>query len=270
MKICRIRDEYIDGSGEVGYLFYFENSHRFYIEIADGLDFWSAPPILDWYVERGIDYVDADWSIRWVKSRIIPPDRQNIGQILKNQGMDSYDEYRLLVYADGRCAQDECMVEEVREEDLPESILRRRDYHVQTVIPIGNNRVIVWFNDGISRICDVKKIVGKNSSYSKLLRDESLFFSVQVSEGGYGIRWDDEREIPYYKLREGSVEFLLSYHDLQLIIERETFDTAQTAERLNCTRQNIDDLVRRGKLHPVKTGAKNKLFMRSEVNERLW
>ncbi len=32
----------------------------------------------------------------------------------------------------------------------------------------------------------------------------------------------------------------------------------------------VPPLVRRGKLTPVKTGAKNKLFMRSEVDERLW
>ena len=83
MKICRICDEYYPELGDLGYLLYFENTHRFYIEIADGLDYWYAPPIMDWYIEHGIEYVDAEWSLKWVQNRIIPPDRQNIDDLVK-------------------------------------------------------------------------------------------------------------------------------------------------------------------------------------------
>ena len=270
MKICRIKDEFYPEFGDMGYLFYFENAHRFYIEIADGLDYWYAPPIMDWYIEHGIEYVDAEWSLRWVQNRIIPPDRQNIAQILKNQGMDSYNEYRMLVYSDGRCAQDECMVEEIHEEDLPDYITRRREKHVKSVFPLYNKRVMVFFNNGSSCAVDVPTIVKKDPRFSRILREENVFSKVHVSEGGYGICWDDQREIPFYELKNNGFDYMISYEDMRLIIERETLDTAQTAERLNCSRQNIDDLVRREKLRPVKTGAKNKLFMKSEIDERLW
>ncbi|MBQ1780336.1 MAG: helix-turn-helix domain-containing protein [Bacteroidales bacterium] len=46
--------------------------------------------------------------------------------------------------------------------------------------------------------------------------------------------------------------------------------TAEACELLQCSRQNIDDLVRRDKLHPIKPGGRTKLFLRSEVEERLW
>lgn len=38
---------------------------------------------------------------------MIPPDRQNIGEIMRKVGMQYYDEFPLLVYIGGRCCQDE-------------------------------------------------------------------------------------------------------------------------------------------------------------------
>ena len=270
MRICRIRNEYPGGPDVVGYLFYYENARRFYIEIADGLDYWSAPPLFDWYVKKGIECMDASWSFRWVSARIVPPDRQNIAQVLRNSGMDSYDEYKLLLYADGRCAQDDCMVEEIREEELPAYIIERMKQHIQAVFPLTENRVILFFRNNTSCVCDIADTSGRDPRFSRILRSQDVFSDVRVSEGGYGIRWDDEREIPYYVLSQAPVDYSLNYRDICCIIEHETFDTAQVTERLNCSRQNIDDLVRRGRLHPVKTGARSKLFIRSEVEERLW
>lgn len=43
----------------------------------------------------------------WVRQRIVPPDRQNIGQILKANGLEEYDEFSLLMFGSGRCAQDD-------------------------------------------------------------------------------------------------------------------------------------------------------------------
>ncbi len=40
--------------------------------------------------------------------------RQNIGQILRANGMKRYDEYALLVKNQGRCCQDEFYLEEIQ------------------------------------------------------------------------------------------------------------------------------------------------------------
>jgi predicted site-specific integrase-resolvase len=45
---------------------------------------------------------------------------------------------------------------------------------------------------------------------------------------------------------------------------------AEAAEILGCSRQNIDDLAKRGKLHPIKSSAKTTLFLKSEVLKRNW
>ena len=46
--------------------------------------------------------MNSDWSMRWVQSRIIPSSRQNIGEILRVNGMRSYDEHKLLLKNEGR------------------------------------------------------------------------------------------------------------------------------------------------------------------------
>lgn len=59
----------------------------------------------------GIRHVDSTWSMKWVQSRIVPSSRQNIGQILRANGMESYDEYKLLLKSQGRSCQDEFYIE---------------------------------------------------------------------------------------------------------------------------------------------------------------
>lgn len=51
--------------------------------------------------------MNSDWSMRWVQSRIIPSSRQNIGEILRVNGMRSYDEHKLLLKNEGWSCQDE-------------------------------------------------------------------------------------------------------------------------------------------------------------------
>ena len=59
--------------------------------------------------------MDSDWSMRWVQTRIIPSSRQNIGEILRVNGMRSYDEHKLLLKNEGRSCQDEFYIEHIEE-----------------------------------------------------------------------------------------------------------------------------------------------------------
>lgn len=51
--------------------------------------------------------------MRWVRQRVTPPERQNLGQILKANNMAEYDEFKLLVKNEGRSCQDECYIVEM-------------------------------------------------------------------------------------------------------------------------------------------------------------
>lgn len=64
-------------------------------------------------IQKGQRKLDKKWSFRWVQERVTPPERQNIGQILKANNMSEYDEFKLLVKNQGRSCQDECYIVEV-------------------------------------------------------------------------------------------------------------------------------------------------------------
>ncbi len=62
----------------------------------------------------------------------------------------------------------------------------------------------------------------------------------------------------------------LSLKDFRRFVESRVVNTAEAAELLGCSRQNIEDLIRRNKLHPIKATSKNKLFLKSEIIQRNW
>lgn len=73
----------------------------------------EAPFMMSSFVQRGIRHIGAEWSMRWVRSRIVPSSRQNIGQILRENHMKSYGEYALLLKNEGRFCQDDYHIEEI-------------------------------------------------------------------------------------------------------------------------------------------------------------
>ena len=106
LKIFAVKSDHTQDKA-LAYLLYYEKAKQFYIELPPDADEWDTPLILSSFVKRGHRTVNAYWSNVWVQQRIIPSDRQNIAEILRANGLDSYDEYELLVLADGRCAQDD-------------------------------------------------------------------------------------------------------------------------------------------------------------------
>ncbi len=45
----------------------------------------------------------------------------------------------------------------------------------------------------------------------------------------------------------------------------QVIDASEAAETLNCSRQYVSELVKSGRLHPIKATGKSTLFLRSEV-----
>ena len=97
----------------VAYLLYDEKNKAYRIEVPSDVKSKETPAIIADFVERGQRKIGEEWSLRWVKQRVIPPERQNIGQILRENGMEYYDEFPLLLMNQGRCCQDECYLVEV-------------------------------------------------------------------------------------------------------------------------------------------------------------
>ena len=96
MRIFAIRDDDLKGK-VVAYLLYYEVPKAFYIELPEGADEWETPLLLSSFVKRRQHTVNSYWSREWVRQRIVPQDRQNIGQVLKENGLKCYDEFDLLM-----------------------------------------------------------------------------------------------------------------------------------------------------------------------------
>ena len=107
-----IKNAYYGGK-TVGYLYYDEKRREYEIEIPETVKSYEAPPILSDFIKRKQYRIGKEWSYRWVKERVTPSERQNIGQILKANQMLEYDEFKFLVKNEGRSCQDEFYIEQV-------------------------------------------------------------------------------------------------------------------------------------------------------------
>ena len=190
MKIYAIRDESVQEQKDLAYLLYYGREKQFYIELPENADAWETPLLLDSFVKRGETTVNSYWSKIWVQQRIVPIDRQNIGEILRDNHLKEYDEYELLMLAMGRCAQDDYYLVPINEKELPEEITRRFSKRIEDVLPLENHCLLVFFRDGVVKKCDLQKHFEKTKTFQVLLKKPDYFQYVQMQTGGYGVAWD--------------------------------------------------------------------------------
>lgn len=270
MKIFAIRDESANIQKDLAYLLYYELEKRFYIEIPSDADPWETPLLLDSFVKRNVLTVNSYWSKLWVQQRIIPTDRQNLGEILRDNNLKEYDEFELLMLAMGRCAQDDFYLVPIREENLPKEIIERFNMRVEDVLAIDNYCLLVFFRDGTVKKCDLKTFLQNNKRFQILLKKPMYFEKVHVMTGGFGVAWDVNMAIPDVFLYRVGKKVPLTMADFRNFVVHGVINATEAAEILDCSRQNIIDLTKRGKLHPIKSSDKNTLYFKSEVLKRNW
>ena len=249
----------------LGYLLYYERSKRFYAEIFDGLDEWSAPFIFASCIKKGIYSIDSLWSGKFVAQRIVPPDRQNLGNILKENGIKAYDELKLLQLSEGRCAQDDLYLVRIREKEILPEIQERLHEKVLDVMALRDWKIQVFFRDGLCRVVDIRKLCGDNRLFGNVLRREEVFRSLRVSPGGNGIEWGEERFLSAEMLRKSGMNSDVSYEDMIGFVKTRLVDTAETAKLLNCSRQYVKQLGDQERLMPVREVGNSCIFMMGEI-----
>ena len=269
MITFEIKDEAFGENRLLGYLFYFERSKRFFTELLNTVDEWTAPFILSGFVKNGIFSIGSEWSMKFVCQRIVPPDRQNLGEILKANKLKEYDEYKLLLLSNGRCAQDDLSVKRVIDADFPQEIEERLKRKVKDVLPMGNNRLVIFFRDGKQVETDINKLRKDDISFNRILSDPEVFDLVKVVPGGNGVEWGRERTIPAEELYSEQKITGLSYPEMLEFIAKRTIDTTEAAGILNCSRQYISQLVAQKKVVPVRSESNNNLFLRSDLESEI-
>lgn len=141
---------------------------------------------------------------------------------------------------------------------------------VVDVVALKNQELLVFFEDGKIKKFDVKTIMNDYPEYKLLAKDEHLFKSVKVEPGGYGISWNEDLDCSEGELYQNGIDIPLSIEAFRLFAEHNLISTKDAASILNCSKQNIEDLVKRDKLHPVRYNQRYNLFFKSEVEQRTW
>ena len=265
MRIFAIKDETLSPDVTLAYLIYLEPSGSFCIEIPDETDAWDLPHVLSSFARLGVRSIGRYWSRRWVQYRLVPPERQNIGQILRDSGLKEYDEFPLLMRSMGRCEQDDCYLEEIPEEELPPFLQKRWENRIDEVIPLESPNLLLFRSNGT--VHQVSTEVCGTGGCEPFLSDQQRFERVEIQPGGFGVEWSSTAQISYREL-EGGSPAKLSLDLMQRYVRLRLIAVSEACRILNCSRQNIDDLIRRGKLHPLSINSKSKLFRKAEIMNR--
>ena len=138
---------------------------------------------------------------------------------------------------------------------------------VISATPLTNMRLLIVFNNHIVKLFDVRQIIPDYPEYADLENDD-LFSLVRVEPGGYGVSWTSELDASEGELWENGVEIPLCAEDLTAFIRSNVLSTSEVTDMLDCSRQNVDDLIKRQKLKPIKSFPKGNLFLKSDIAQR--
>ena len=168
------------------------------------------------------------------------------------------------------CAQDDYYLVPIDEKELPEEITKRFTKRIEDVLPLENCALLVFFRDGAVKKCDLRKHFEKTKTFQILLKRPDYFQHVQMQTGGYGVAWDVKMTVSDTMLYRIGKSVPLTMEDFRNFAAHRVINAAEAAEILDCSRQNIIELTKRGKLHPIKTSEKSTLYLKSEILKRNW
>ena len=269
MKIYGLRDG-ADKRGEpLAYLFYYEKSGHFAMEIPEEADEWELPMYISSWFRKGKRTLDHGICKKWLEERVISRERRDLPEILGRVKKEDYCLYDLLQANGGRCIQDGYFLKEVKERDLPLEIRNRQEMRLEDITPLSKQRLLAFFHNGDVKICSLESVVGEKEEFRSLWSDRMLYRSADVQPGGYGIRFGDSLSIGAGELYNKGELLPLSVRDFKDFAGGNLVSTSEAAGILGCSRQYVDELVRKERLHPVKTLAKDRLFLRQEVFGRV-
>ena len=111
LKNFALRDSALNDR-QVGTFTYDTNLKQFSMTIREDITKDELPLSLEGFVNRGKYILSNDNVLSWIRGRICPPGRHNIREILKNNGLNEYDEFGLLMVTKGKCDKDDLYLDE--------------------------------------------------------------------------------------------------------------------------------------------------------------
>jgi len=260
MKVYEIYDE--ENQLDIGILSYYEDNKSYIIELRTELDEWTAPLLFTSFVKKGIYTIPRDASLMWVRERVIPIGRQNIGSILSTHKMKEYDEMRLLELSEGRCSQDGLCIHRI--EEIPQFVKDRSGHNLIDCTALDDNILMCFFADET-----VKKVsfsdIGDYPKVDKVISNKALYETCTPGCGGYYVTFNDSIDIPAWLLYDKGRIVDVTYKDFLTFIGRNIVDTTRACELLECTRQNLNYIVRKNNITPVMNDVKGNLYIKNRL-----
>ena len=84
------------------------------IDISENARKEDVPMLFVPFVRENKLHIGDKWAKRWIEERIVPPSRQNLGEVLRANDLEFYDAMALFVAGDGKCEQDDFFIREVK------------------------------------------------------------------------------------------------------------------------------------------------------------
>lgn len=264
MKYFSIIDDYIDTN--IGYIVYFEKSKKFVIELQDGLNLWDTPLLFRECARNGVLSIPSHLSYEWVRGRIIPPSRQNIGSILKKHSLVEYNEIDFLELSKGYSSQDECHIEKIDYKDIPESIRKRELNLIKECYLTNDESLIIIFNNNVYKKIKLVDLCIYDEKIKYMLNNKDFLQTIKVGAGGYCININDSIDIQASDLFKFFSEEITS-EDLYNFSKNNLISSSDAAKYLDCTRQNLSYLIKNRQIKPILLGKEN-FFTKGDI-ERL-
>ena len=269
MKIFAIRNADIDKKKDLAYFFFSEKNRECCIEILQNADEWELPFVLDSYARRKHLTLGMSETLRFISQRIVPSDRQNIGMILKDNGLETYDEVSLFLLSEGRCAQDHCFLQKITETELPETIKERYKRRIVSAVPVASDQYLIAFMDGTVISFDLKKQVKVFPFLQRILTYAEKLQDLEIKGLGTEVACNQIGSISSDYLYEEGVKLSYALDDMIRLTNASMVTTQTMTELLGCSRQNINDMVKRGRISPMNTDTREQFFLRTELYKLL-
>lgn len=261
MKLCKITDETRHIS--VGLLYFYEKSDTYIIELSPDLSLEDAPIFFDSFLRRKKFTVGPAESRRFVESRIVPRDRQNLRSILENAGMREYEPFRLLLLAEGRCSQDDCVIRPISSE--PDWMAGRKKQWLVEADALPDRRYYFSFRDGTEGIAALEPLVRNDRTLAVILQKYDELSAAKLIGGGRTVDFGSGRILMSNAVYDNGLLELPRPGDREAILQGSLVDVPDLCSELGVSRQYINRRIQEEGIQPFRKCGGNNLYLRKDV-----
>lgn len=237
MKIYEIRNK----NNIYGYFYCNDVYEDCYIDLIEGLE--EYPIFFNMFIENKKYTINEYWTLKWIKERVIPYERQNIVEILKSMNEITYNEIKIFIKQKGKSSMDDNYLKLINKSN--EFIDKRKELLIKDFIRINNNQLIVFFNNGKTKVF---KYENNNDIPFLYLFGNEIIFNVKI-------RYD------YLEIYNKGVDIDFSYNNLIEYINENIYTAKKVEETLNISKQSVYNLKNKEDIISLN----NNLFIKNNI-----